>query len=57
MKEYMQIVHVQSVMLKKDVEKLKRLSGKTNIKDAVQKAVSFFLRAHEEEASHEDINV
>lgn len=42
------IVHVQSVLLKEDVDALKKKTHETSIKDAISKAVYHYLKCDQE---------
>lgn len=42
------IVHVQSVMHTKKRDALVRLTGETNTKDAIMKAINFYIENQEE---------
>ncbi len=46
MEEEEKIVHVQSVLFKSEVEKLKKKTGEETVKEAIAKAVHFFLDSH-----------
>lgn len=45
----MKLVHVQSIMTEEQLEELKEKTGEKATKDAIQKAVDFYIEAHQGE--------